>query len=365
VRETRLSSEDRRDGPVRSRTTAFELVRLAGRLTETTLGSRPAASCPPDAPAQLELPEDLLRPGAAGTALTARVAVQAGVRMYDDSDGRHVEVSGDWVDVVVRAEQVGAPPLSVYGGTASVGQVSGLLADLADDLRIVPTGPLATLSRPRADLVLAPPVAAVLLHELVGHGAEELGRTRTPMVVGPSDLSVTAVFPRPGATDDEGVRTMRMPLVEAGVLTGPVLDRERAAREGGAPAGLAQAAWHGGPPRARCTHLLVGPGTAGDDLRSSLNGGLWCTASSGAELIDGVAVVAVDRAWRFGRGQLIEPLQPFLMSVPMRDLARHLKGVGGDPVTTRPGRCVKGLQAVPTMASMPSLLLENVPVHAY
>jgi predicted Zn-dependent protease len=82
-------------------------------------------------------------------------------------------------------------------------------------------------------------------------------------------------------------------------------------------------------------------------------------------LIDGVAVVAVDRAWRFGRGQLIEPLQPFLMSVPMRDLARHLKGVGGDPVTTRPGRCVKGLQAVPTMASMPSLLLENVPVHAY
>lgn len=365
VREISLNSAGGKASPDRRRVTRLTVQRLDGRVAESTLQDLPVTACCPEPRLPRQLSDVVLRPDALGSDLTARVVSCAGARSYDDSDGRRHTVTSEWIDVAVRADRVGAPPLSLRGGTGDVGDVSRLLDELTYELRGVPAGPLAPLTRRRADLVLAPQVAAVLVHELVGHGAEEIAQSATPMTVGPSELSVTADFPGAGPDDDEGVPAASVTLVGNGMLCAPVLDRQRAALEGGSPAGLAQAAWHAGPPRARCTHLMVAAGTAGAVPWASMAEGLWCTSASGAEFINGTGVVAVERSWRVTGGRLVEPLRPFLLSVSMRRLVRHLIGIGGDRMRTRAGRCVKGAQSLPTSARVPSLVMEDVPVHAY
>jgi predicted Zn-dependent protease len=214
-------------------------------------------------------------------------------------------------------------------------------------------------------VALGPTVAAVLVHEVVGHAAEELRPGRAPVRIGPDELSVAAYHPRQEGLDDEGVPVGRLPLVESGWLSHPVLDRDRASRYGGTPAGLAQAALHSGPPRGRATHLRVHPGSRPTaTLLAGVTDGAVCEATSGAEFLGDRVMVAVSAAARLRSGSRNERLRPFVITLRLGEPPGRLIGIGNDVRRGRSARCVKGADSLPTLVEAPTLLLDGVLVHA-
>lgn len=210
----------------------------------------------------------------------------------------------------------------------------------------------------RDPLVLAPSVAAVLLHELIAHIAEDLPSGAPALCIGPPDLDVLAYHPRVGGIDDEGAPAGQTLLVEGGMLRRGVNGTNRAAQIGGEPDGLAQAAWHRAPPQARCTHLKVQ--ASGRDRFEMPASGILCVATSGAELVGRTAYLGISIARRLGISGPSDYLAPFIVSVELHQLVNHLTAIDAATERSRGGICVKGNQALPTEILAPTLLLEGV-----
>lgn len=207
-----------------------------------------------------------------------------------------------------------------------------------------------------ATLLLGPAVAAVLLHELFGHGAEEFLLAMKGTSFGTSDLNITAFHPRRTSMDDLGMPTYPLGIVEHGVVLPQAMGRSRSALL----SGLAQAAWHSGPPLARCTHLAVGPGSGGKADVESVADGILCLESNGGELVGRTAYVGISRARLVREGAEIGSLSPFTFKVSIDELSDKLLAIGSLAVRTRSGWCVKMGQSLVTESECPMLLLDEM-----
>jgi predicted Zn-dependent protease len=283
-----------------------------------------------------------------------------GRRQYLDGEGLSFESQAFWCHLWMRTNEGGGVQ-HLADGTSHLDEVPRLIADMADELtdRAV-TDPTPLPTNPVPTLVLTPTVAAVLLHELVGHVAEDLLIGAPPLRVGPDRLAITAHHPRMEGVDDEGIPVGTVPIVADGMLSGPVLDRRRARDSVGPSAGIAQASWHQGPPRARCTHLWVAPGEPTDSMLAGIGEAVLCVGTSGAELVGRHAVLGVSAAVLTRDGQAARWLRPFHLGVDLDHLAKHLVAVGDDVRAGRAGLCVRGEQALPTRVWTPTLVLEGV-----
>lgn len=117
-----------------------------------------------------------------------------------------------------------------------------------------------------ASLLISPNVAAVLLHEVIGHAVESC----VPAInwrLGGNWFQVFAIHPRRFGLDDDGVPIGKIPVVKDGMFVASKYVSERGhtcrntilERSGG----LSQVPLHGENRRLRCTHLEV-VGGAGD-----------------------------------------------------------------------------------------------------
>lgn len=236
-----------------------------------------------------------------------------------------------------------------------------LLADWDSEYRAEMAGTLP----PRSNLLLEPSVSAVLFHELVGHASEEFAGSNVGVRVGPDDLSVTAIFPRSATLDDEGVPAIPKKIVAGGILVDDVFDRESAARSHErAPAGLAQAGPHAGPPRARCTHLICRSESESCHrvTAESLDRAVVCHATDGAEYVDGAGVINIEAATEWVGGTVSRAMPPFSFRMTVYDLHHHLVEIGADLGRGRAGDCLKGDQKLPTVNWAPTVLLDGVPL---
>ncbi|MEU6718624.1 metallopeptidase TldD-related protein [Nonomuraea sp. NPDC046802] len=290
-----------------------------------------------------------------GPSLAAAFTVKSGYRRYSDRSGRGFEWPALWCRLHVSAE--GGDQLT--DGTSDLDEVPELLEAMAGELVERRATEPAALPTKRMPLVLSPTVSSVLMHELVGHVAERLPIGAQPQLIGPHSLSVIARHPRIAGFDDEGIAVGQVPIVVNGLLQGPVLGA-RAAGEGQAASGLAQAAWHQGPPQARCTHLLVNPGEPTGVMLAETGEAILCLDTSGAELFGHYALLGISASILLRDGQAIHRLPPFSVGLRLQDLPRHLTAVGDDVHHGRAGMCVKGDQALPTRVLAPSMVLRGV-----
>lgn len=232
----------------------------------------------------------------------------------------------------------------------------------------VPTKPVPVL--------LAPPAAAVLLHELFGHPCEAdmivAGRSLWHERLGDRvlDLPLTVLddpedFSLPGAfdTDDEGEPAVRRPLVHEGRLVGVLADRRLAPRFKTAPGSARRAHIHA-PPRPRLSNLVVVP-AAGAEPPPRQDARVEVTAVAGgtADPVSGRVFLAVSAAHTLQRGHPTRPLPPFTLVTTTAALASGLAAAGrGTAEAADHGWCGKGGEVLATGARAPWLLVTGLEV---
>jgi len=200
--------------------------------------------------------------------------------------------------------QVRSYPLAHGGLFAAAGWEHVLALDLAAHAPRVAAEAVELLSAPPCPaqvttLVLHGEQVALQVHESIGHALEldriQLGEASyagtswvTPADVGrlrygSEHLRVSADATLPGALgsfgwDDEGVPATRLSLIEDGVLTAALSDRESAATLGlDASAGCARADGFARQPIVRMTNVSIEPGAAGtlEDLIADTDRGVY------------------------------------------------------------------------------------------
>ncbi|MGW3120119.1 metallopeptidase TldD-related protein [Streptomyces sp. NPDC001107] len=221
-------------------------------------------------------------------------------------------------------------------------------------------GPVPAPARSQQAVLLEPPVAAALIHELVGHALEERHVLEGERIL-PHGCCVTTSGPAGRPLDDEGVTSDELVLVEDGVVVASLADRMTRPEHRGTPSGQSWAGLHHARPTVRLTHLKAEWNTRGSaELRSRM-GFIRCHAIRGARYVNGFAVLDVARANRVSNTTIESPVSLRLI-IDHSQLseaidAHHLAApVRFDPV----GRCVKEGDALPSIANCPALLLPQV-----
>lgn len=214
------------------------------------------------------------------------------------------------------------------------------------------------------DLVLSPEVSAVLIHELVGHLTEELASSGNPICrIASPKLTVLSLSPDDNQYDDEGTKIRQINLVKEGLLCEPLMDRVTVNSCGGQASGMAQAAYHGGVPRLRCTHLAVQPGMDGaDKFIRELRKGVFCTSTTGGLFSNGTAFLAIDSCHALLSGEISGRHVPILCIIDFRKVIGNFEAVGADLTLSKLGECLKAGERLPSRVIAPSILLKNVQV---
>lgn len=290
--------------------------------------------------------------------LGAMVEITAGERRYTDSEGKCFHVRELWCFLVVELDgehRASDATTGLSGICDRLDRLAQLTHRAAGDgLKPCP---------PRSRLLLTPPVAGVLVHELVGHLAEQILPGET-IAFGPDHLVVTARHPR-GEFDDEGTPARTTTLVSDGIVgwRGCPQASLRSRFHPTAHPGHVQTSWHEGWPRLRLTHLTAHtrlPSSPADLFEGE---GVVCQTTSGGELIGRTAFLGVSTARRLRDGALAEPIHPFVFEVRVDELAAKLRRVGEDNTVGYGGTCIRGGHPLPTQTWAPTIELEDTRIH--
>jgi TldD protein len=229
------------------------------------------------------------------------------------------------------------------------------------------------------DVVLGPGWPGVMLHEAVGHGLEgDFNRKKTSAFAGlmgqrVASKGVTVVddgtlAKRRGSLsiDDEGTPTGRTVLIEDGILTGYMQDRQNARLMGMAPTGNGrrESYAHVIMPRMTNTYMIAGEHDP-KEIIASVKNGIYAVNFGGGQvdITSGKYVFNVTEAYRIENGMLGAPLKgAMLIGNGPTDLNR-VKMIGNDlQLDTGIGTCGKDGQGVPVGVGQPTLLMERITV---
>lgn len=230
--------------------------------------------------------------------------------------------------------------------------------------------------RGRPLALLAPQVAAALVHEVVGHALEGdlvaaglsplAGDSRRPrfalpldVVDDPSRQDLPGFF----AVDDEGTPGRPRALVRGGEAVGMLADRATAARLD-VPAGNARRGGVHAPPRPRISNLITrGPGTPLAELRRQARVEVTSVRAAAFDLPTAIVRLEVRSAQTLRGGEPDRPLPTFTLHAPLAAVCEGLLACSSDPRTSaEPGWCRKDGDAVPVGSDTPWLLLDGLEV---
>ena len=239
------------------------------------------------------------------------------------------------------------------------------------DSRPAPAGEMA--------VVLGPGWPGILLHEAIGHGLEgDFNRKQTSAFAGLRDERVAA----PGVTvvddgtladrrgsltiDDEGTPSQCTTLIEDGILTGYMQDRQNARLMEMAPTGNGrrQSYAHIPMPRMTNTYMLAGRHEPEEILRSVKNG-LYAVQFGGGQvdITSGKFVFSCTEAYLIEDGKLGPAVKGATLIGNGPDVMTKVKMIGNDmKLDDGVGTCGKEGQGVPVGVGQPTMLIDAITV---
>jgi TldD protein len=229
------------------------------------------------------------------------------------------------------------------------------------------------------DVVLGPGWPGVMLHEAVGHGLEgDFNRKKTSTF---SDLmgqqvaakGVTVVddgtLPdRRGSLsiDDEGTPTQKNTLIEDGILTGYMQDRQNA-RLMGVPAtgnGRRQSYRHHPMPRMTNTYMAAGQHDP-EEILKSVKKGLYAVNFGGGQvdITSGKFVFSASEAYLIEDGKIGPAVKGATLIGNGPDAMKRISMIGNDlELDDGIGTCGKDGQGVPVGVGQPTLRIDGITV---
>ena len=229
------------------------------------------------------------------------------------------------------------------------------------------------------DVVLGPGWPGVMLHEAVGHGLEgDFNRKKTSAFAGLMGQQVAAkgvtvvddgtMAARRGSLtiDDEGTPTNRTVLIEDGVLTGYMQDRQNARLMNMRPTGNGRRESYGHVPMPRMTNTYMLAGTTDPaEIIASVKNGIYAVSFGGGQvdITSGKYVFQCTEAYRLEHGKVGAPLKgAMLIGNGPTDLKR-ITMVGNDLALDHGiGVCGKNGQGVPVGVGQPTLRMDRITV---
>ena len=229
------------------------------------------------------------------------------------------------------------------------------------------------------DVVLGPGWPGILLHEAVGHGLEgDFNRKETSAFAGLMGKRVAA----PGVTvvddgtlpdrrgsisiDDEGTASSRTVLIEDGILTGYMQDRQNARLMGMAATGNGRRESYAHAPMPRMTNTIMEGGDADPAaLLSEVKDGIYATGFGGGQvdITNGKFVFSCTEAYRVKDGKVGAPVKGATLIGDGPTALQQIRGIGRDmALDPGMGTCGKAGQWVPVGVGQPSLLIGGLTV---
>ncbi|MEP4031152.1 metalloprotease TldD [Roseibium polysiphoniae] len=229
------------------------------------------------------------------------------------------------------------------------------------------------------DVVLGPGWPGILLHEAVGHGLEgDFNRKKTSAFAGLMGQRVAA----PGVTivddgtipdrrgsltvDDEGTPAARTTLIEDGILTGYMQDRQNARLMGMEPTGNGRRQSYAHIPMPRMTNTVMMSGDKEpDEILASVKDGLYAVSFGGGQvdITSGKFVFSCTEAYRVRDGKVGEPVKGAMLIGNGPDALTRISMIGNDmALDPGMGTCGKQGQGVPVGVGQPSIRINGLTV---
>jgi len=289
------------------------------------------------------------------------------------------------VNVSVIVERDGRRESGSAGGGGRVG-LDGLIAPEAwqaqarEALRIA----LVNLDAEPApagvmEVALGPGWPGILLHEAIGHGLEgDFNRKGTSAFAGLMGQQVAArgvtvvddgTLPdRRGSitVDDEGTPSRRTVLIEDGILTGYMQDRQNARLMGVEPTGNGRRQSYAHKPMPRMTNTVMLGGNADPaDLVAEIKDGIWAVGFGGGQvdITNGKFVFSCTEAYRVRNGRIGAPVKGATLIGDGPSALQRIRGLGNDmALDPGMGTCGKDGQWVPVGVGQPTVLMDGLTV---
>ncbi|MBR0679718.1 metalloprotease TldD [Roseomonas eburnea] len=229
------------------------------------------------------------------------------------------------------------------------------------------------------EVVLGPGWPGILLHEAIGHGLEgDFNRKKTSAFAGLLGQRIAA----PGVTvvddgtlpdrrgsltvDDEGTPTNRTVLIEDGILTGFLQDRQNARLMGVAPTGNGRRQSFAHIPMPRMTNtVMLGGAHAPEEVLASVKRGLYAVNFGGGQvdITSGKFVFSASEAYLIEDGRIGPPVKGATLIGNGADALTKVTMVGNDmALDPGIGTCGKQGQGVPVGVGQPTLKMAGLTV---
>jgi len=229
------------------------------------------------------------------------------------------------------------------------------------------------------DVVLGPGWPGILLHEAVGHGLEgDFNRKKTSAFAGLMGQRVAA----PGVTivddgtiedrrgslsiDDEGTPSSRTVLIEDGILTGYMQDRQNARLMGMEPTGNGRRQSYAHIPMPRMTNtIMMGGDKAPEEILASVKDGLYAVSFGGGQvdITSGKFVFSCTEAYKVENGKIGAPVKGAMLIGNGPDALTRVTMIGNDmKLDPGMGTCGKQGQGVPVGVGQPSMRINDLTV---
>jgi len=245
------------------------------------------------------------------------------------------------------------------------------LALLNLDAQPAPAGPMP--------VVLGPGWPGILLHEAIGHGLEgDFNRKGTSVFADKLGQQVAAkgvtvvddgtIADRRGSLnfDDEGVPTQRNVLIEDGILTGFMQDKQNARLMGVAPTGNGRRESYADPiqPRMTNTFMLAGKDKP-EAILASLDDGIYAVNFGGGQvdITSGKFVFTTSEAYYVKNGEIQYPVKGATLIGMGHEVLQKVSMIGDDlALDPGVGTCGKGGQSVPVGVGLPTIRVDELTI---
>ncbi len=289
------------------------------------------------------------------------------------------------LNVSVIVEQNGHRESGSAGGGGRVG-LDGLIdpADWQDKAREALRIALVNLDAIPApagvmEVALGPGWPGILLHEAIGHGLEgDFNRKGSSAFAGLMGQQIASkgvtvvddgtIADRRGSitVDDEGTPSSRTVLIEDGVLTGYMQDRQNARLMGVAPTGNGRRQSYAHKPMPRMTNTVMLGGDADPaSLVADIKDGIWAVGFGGGQvdITNGKFVFSCTEAYRVENGKIGAPVKGATLIGDGPSALNRIRGLGNDmALDPGMGTCGKDGQWVPVGVGQPTVLMDGLTV---
>lgn len=229
----------------------------------------------------------------------------------------------------------------------------------------------------RYTIIADPELAGTFAHEATGHACEgdaviageSILKDRLGQQIGSDQVSIyddSTLSKSWGSAkyDDEGVMTMKRPLVERGLLSGFILNREAAAKLGLDPNGGARAQSYSFRPICRMSNTYIAPGDCTfEELMEDVKHGFYLRGTRGGQVDPAVGSFQfnAEDAFLVENGEITKPILDVSLSGMILETLKNIDAVGKDQ-RLHVGRCGKEDQVVPVMDGAPHIRIRNAVV---